>query len=110
MLFFYCFFSARLTNTMESNIPYIEILPENSDVKAGTDGIDEETSLSGLYTLSWFWTLCSGQHTEILVQTDWSCSSLHFQLLLILQNLAERKAKFKRLRKINLKRGKLCEE
>ena len=42
----YFFFSARLT--MESNIPYIEIIPENSDVVTGTDGTNEETSSKGI--------------------------------------------------------------
>ena len=44
------FFSSRLTYTMESNIPYIEIIPENSDVVTGTDVTNEETSFSGMYT------------------------------------------------------------
>ena len=39
---------------MESNIPYIEIIPENSDVVTGTDVTNEETSFSGMYTLCWY--------------------------------------------------------
>ena len=52
ILIHYFFCSSRLT--MESNIPYIEIIPENSDVVTGTDVTNEETSFSGMYTLCWF--------------------------------------------------------
>ena len=33
---------------MESKIPYIEIIPENSDVVTGTDVTNEETSSKGI--------------------------------------------------------------
>ena len=33
---------------MESNIPYIEITPENSDALTGPDGTNEETSFKGI--------------------------------------------------------------
>ena len=38
---------------MESNIPYIEIIPENSDVVTGPDSTYEETSFNGrpIYSL-----------------------------------------------------------
>ena len=42
----YFFFFVRLT--MESNIPYIEFIPENSDVVTGPDVTNEETSSKGI--------------------------------------------------------------
>ena len=50
MSFYYFFFSSRLTYTMEINIPYIEIIPENSDALTGPDGTNVETSSEGMIT------------------------------------------------------------
>ena len=49
-MFTYCFFYCRKSNNMEKNVPYIEIVPECSDV-TGTDESIEEADSKGMCKL-----------------------------------------------------------